>query len=124
MTYLKIGLTAVALALAAGPALAQVQAGGPVVVAVTPPPGAESIDPGMPSPFLTGGKYPDGTVLVPPADTTFDFSRAPAGYEPAWTDGRLNPYRGPRTLQGDAQMRGVWTVETPRRQRPVIQIAR
>lgn len=28
----------------------------------------------------------------------------PPGYQPAWTDGRLNPYRGPRTAEGDAEM--------------------
>jgi hypothetical protein len=32
-----------------------------------------------------------------------------------WTDGRLNPYRGIRTVEGDAQMRMVWTDTVPRR---------
>ncbi|WP_299817162.1 hypothetical protein [uncultured Jannaschia sp.] len=124
MTHFRTGFAALALAFAAIPATAQTQGAKPRVVAVTPPPGATLVDPGMPSPFLTGGDYPDGTVLVPPARTTFDFARAPAGYEPAWDDGRLNPYRGPRTLLGDEQTRGIWTVETPRRQREVIRIAR
>ncbi len=28
----------------------------------------------------------------------------PEGYKPAWTDGRLNPHRGPRTASGEAAM--------------------
>ncbi|MEM8979097.1 MAG: SPOR domain-containing protein [Pseudomonadota bacterium] len=39
----------------------------------------------------------------------------PKGYVSIWDDDRLNPYRGPRTLQGDQQMRLVWTDEVPRR---------
>lgn len=41
--------------------------------------------------------------------------RPPAGYRKAWEDGRLNPNRGPRTAQGDAQSNLVWTQEVPRR---------
>lgn len=36
----------------------------------------------------------------------------PAGYRAAWTDGRLNPQRGPRTEQGDAAMAQVWDTST------------
>jgi hypothetical protein len=39
----------------------------------------------------------------------------PPGYANVWTDGRLNPYRGIRTVEGDAQMRMVWTDTVPRR---------
>ncbi|MEL6585717.1 MAG: hypothetical protein AAFY65_01065 [Pseudomonadota bacterium] len=59
-------------------------------------------------------------ILVPPAQNTFDVSRPPPGFKVAWKDGRLNPHRGPRTLLGDLQSRGIWTSETPRRLRPVI----
>ncbi|MBU0642552.1 MAG: SPOR domain-containing protein [Alphaproteobacteria bacterium] len=37
----------------------------------------------------------------------------PAGYTQAWTDGRLNPYRGPITARGDLQMAQIWTQTTP-----------
>lgn len=39
----------------------------------------------------------------------------PQGYRAVWTDGRLNPARGPRTALGDAQMAQVWTNTTPMR---------
>lgn len=42
-------------------------------------------------------------------------SSPPAGYERVWTDGRLNPYRGIRTVEGEEQMRMVWTDTVPRR---------
>ncbi|WP_417266907.1 SPOR domain-containing protein [Celeribacter baekdonensis] len=37
----------------------------------------------------------------------------PDGYTRAWTDGRLNPNRGPLTARGDVQMAQVWTQTTP-----------
>ncbi|MBW6418357.1 SPOR domain-containing protein [Celeribacter sp. PS-C1] len=37
----------------------------------------------------------------------------PEGYSRAWTDGRLNPNRGPQTARGDLQMAQVWTQTTP-----------
>jgi len=37
----------------------------------------------------------------------------PAGYTQAWSDGRLNPYRGPITARGDLQMAQIWTQTTP-----------
>ncbi|TFL17780.1 hypothetical protein [Jannaschia formosa] len=63
-------------------------------------------------------------VVVPAARTTFDVGTPPRGYRPAFEDGRLNPLRGPRTLQGDYQTRAIWTNETPRRLRGVIYTSR
>ncbi|MCU4654967.1 hypothetical protein N8I71_19175 [Roseibacterium sp. SDUM158016] len=39
----------------------------------------------------------------------------PPGYRAAFDDGRLNPYRGIRTVEGEGQMRLVWTNTVPRR---------
>ncbi|WP_179380307.1 hypothetical protein [Jannaschia marina] len=64
------------------------------------------------------------TVLVPAARTTFSVQHPPAGYRAAFDDGRLNPHRGPRTLQGDYQSQAIWTNETPRRLRRVIYVSR
>lgn len=46
---------------------------------------------------------------------SFALSAPPPGYEVAWDDGRLNPYRGIGTPTGDAQMAQVWTDTVPRR---------
>ncbi|HHS94207.1 MAG TPA: hypothetical protein ENK63_02550, partial [Rhodobacterales bacterium] len=35
----------------------------------------------------------------------------PEGYRPAWTDGRLNPDRGPRSVRGDLQMAATMTID-------------
>lgn len=48
----------------------------------------------------------------PAADRTTIAARGgaltvPCGYKPAWTDGRLNPQRGPRTALGHLQMAQV-----------------
>lgn len=51
----------------------------------------------------------------PVARLRIDAPTAPAGYRVAWDDGRLNPYRGIRTPEGDAQTRMVWTDTVPRR---------
>jgi len=40
-------------------------------------------------------------------------SQPHGGWKPAFTDGRLNPYRGGRTQAGDAQMAQRWNTKTP-----------
>ena len=47
-----------------------------------------------------------------------DLSGVPKGYKVAWTDGRLNRDRGPRTAQGDAQMALVFDT----RKVPMVEI--
>jgi hypothetical protein len=39
----------------------------------------------------------------------------PYGYEPVWSDGRLNPHRAEQTLQGRSDMSYIWTDTVPRR---------
>lgn len=39
----------------------------------------------------------------------------PTGYTAAFEDGRLNPYRGPRSYWGDVQQGEIWTNEVPAR---------
>lgn len=46
---------------------------------------------------------------------SFALSAPPPGYEVAWDDGRLNPYRGIGTAQGQQAMEQVWTNTVPRR---------
>lgn len=113
---------------ATAPAIPARTVGGAVVVRVALPADARRIDPATPSPRRLGAPRVASraaeTVVVPVARQTFSVQTPPPGYRPAWTDGRINPDRGPRTLQGDYQTRGVWTTETPRRLRPVIRVTR
>jgi hypothetical protein len=51
----------------------------------------------------------------PVARLRVEHATPPRGYRNVWTDGRLNPYRGIRTVEGEAQMRMVWTDTVPRR---------
>ena len=39
--------------------------------------------------------------------------RLPPGYKFVWEDGRLNPNRGPRSAEGNAAMRRVWSDTVP-----------
>ena len=76
--------------------------------------------------FINGsGEERDGVryIVVPQASTTFHYGGVPHGFESVWKDGRLNPLRGPQTLQGDYQSEAVWTNETPRRLRRIIRVA-
>ncbi|MEX3014665.1 hypothetical protein [Gymnodinialimonas hymeniacidonis] len=54
----------------------------------------------------------DGVTGIP---RSFVLTAPPPGYEFAWDDGRLNPYRGLGTAEGEQQMRMVWTDTVPRR---------
>lgn len=57
----------------------------------------------------SGGQPQTGTPR------SFALSAPPPGYEVAWDDGRLNPYRGLGTAQGEVAMQQVWTDTVPRR---------
>lgn len=48
-----------------------------------------------------------------PAVTGF----VPSGLKSVWTDGRLNPNRGPRTSEGDAAMARIWSDDVPMKRR-------
>ncbi len=50
-----------------------------------------------------------------PASAATRAAAVPAGFRPAWTDGRLNPLRGPRSAQGDRAMSRIWSSTVPRR---------
>ncbi|MDG4649712.1 hypothetical protein P6F26_14805, partial [Roseibacterium sp. SDUM158017] len=39
----------------------------------------------------------------------------PPGYRRAWEDGRINPHAGVRTVEGEMEMRQIWTDTVPRR---------
>ena len=62
-----------------------------------------------------------GTVIVGSAETAKRLSRdtqriaVPRGYKEAWTDGRLNVFRGVGTDNGTSQMRRTWTESVPQR---------
>lgn len=67
---------------------------------------------------------------VRPAVLT-SFAQAPAGYQMVErADGRMNPMRGVRTPEGDAQMAQIWTNGVPRRlvelplDRPTVRLQR
>jgi len=42
-------------------------------------------------------------------------AHVPLGYRPAWSDGRLNPYRAYQTVEGYRASQKVWTNKVPRR---------
>lgn len=63
------------------------------------------------------GCVPQGQAMAPssfsPSAAVVATKPPAGGYKPAFEDGRLNPYRGPRTLQGDYEMGQLWTNEVP-----------
>lgn len=64
-----------------------------------------------PAPDAVYLRHPAGpTTLAPVIVAT---KVGPAGYKPAFDDGRLNPYRGPRASTGDVQQAQVWTNQVP-----------
>jgi len=67
----------------------------------------------IPAAASTGAVLPR-SASASVAPVTSDF-QAPSGFKIAWTDGRLNPLRGPRTAAGDAQMDRIWTQTVPRK---------
>ena len=62
-----------------------------------------------------------GSVIVGSVETAKRLSRGtqriavPKGYKQAWTDGRLNVFRGVGTANGALQMRRTWTESVPQR---------
>ncbi|WP_224826405.1 SPOR domain-containing protein [Cognatishimia sp. MH4019] len=56
----------------------------------------------------------NGQRVVATAPARREVITPPPGYRRVWEDDRLNPNRGPRTAQGDAQMARVWTDTLPR----------
>ncbi|SOB92642.1 sporulation related protein [Rhodobacter sp. JA431] len=78
------------------------------------------------SPYQSAGVSSASNPLVPEAvlvrtPATGQVTLAPVivstktgpGYKPAFEDGRLNPFRGPRSLWGDAQQSMIWTNQVP-----------
>ncbi|RWR49949.1 SPOR domain-containing protein [Sinirhodobacter ferrireducens] len=66
-----------------------------------------------PAPDAVYLRHPAGpTTLAPVIVAT---KVGPSGYKPAFDDGRLNPYRGPRASTGDVQQAQVWTNQVPAR---------
>jgi len=58
----------------------------------------------------------ENRVVSPPVPATAPVQiTPPPGYRAAWSDGRLNPNRGPQTQAGNAQMNLVWTQTVPRK---------
>ncbi|WP_339108154.1 SPOR domain-containing protein [Thioclava sp. GXIMD4216] len=55
-------------------------------------------------------KTPNAPVSLAPVAIATSNSN---GYAPAFDDGRLNPFRGPRSRSGDAQMQQLWDDSVP-----------
>lgn len=62
--------------------------------------------------------YNDGAMRMAPSGmrqvAALPAPKVPAGYKPAWTDGRLNPNRGIGTVYGEIEMQQVWSETVPR----------
>ncbi len=52
-------------------------------------------------------------IVIAPKRVIKTASGIPKGYRKVWTDGRLNPNRGPQTPEGDASMARVWSNDVP-----------
>ncbi len=124
---------------APAPAAPQVRVQSPAPVTIIAPTGGGNCAnlPSAHQPYFTGDDVRCGPQAVHPGDgraigdqsllapavidgvtgtpRSFVLTAPPEGYEFAWNDGRLNPYRGIGTPQGEAQMRQVWTDTVPRR---------
>ncbi len=92
-----------------GLATGHAQPGGRVIIGGVPP-GAPNTAFGNGYGITTSAgpvdPVPNSAYTAVPAATGRPV-QIPAGYRPAWEDDRLNPYRGPRTPYGDAQMGAV-----------------
>ena len=73
--------------------------------------------PPAPAPKTTAVSSRKHTRVVVPSSLAAAPKRAkaPLGFRSAWTDGRLNPQRGPQTAAGTEQMNLVWSQTVPRR---------
>ncbi|MBD3785669.1 MAG: SPOR domain-containing protein [Sphingomonadales bacterium] len=71
------------------------------------------------SPYQAQGYAPQAVQLRSPAGQTLlapvgvSSKEYDSGFKPAFEDGRLNPYRGPRSAMGDATMGQIWTNQVP-----------
>lgn len=77
--------------------------------------GPQANFPGTVGPQSNLGGYGVDAEVVTGTPRSFALSAVPEGYQLAWDDDRLNPYRGVGTPAGEAQMQQVWTNTVPRR---------
>ncbi|MFW2588736.1 SPOR domain-containing protein [Sagittula sp. SSi028] len=65
-----------------------------------------------------GSSLSPQTRIVPRAvfeDKGAQIAHVPQGYKPAWSDDRLNPYRGVQTVAGYRDTQAIWSNQVPRR---------
>ncbi|MDD8021633.1 MAG: SPOR domain-containing protein [Paracoccaceae bacterium] len=86
----------------------------PVMAAMTPQQAYAASSPyAVPDRVYLRNTASGTTTLAPVIVST----KSPTGaYKPAFEDGRLNPYRGPRDAMGDVMQGQIWTNEVPARQ--------